>query len=79
MKVPPPIRRHVFRYAKCARLFFMGGGASAAGRMEVYYESPPPIRRHVFRYTKCSRLFFMGGSASAAGRMEVYYESPAAD
>ena len=36
---PPPIRRHVFRYAKCARHTFMGGGASAAGRMKVYFES----------------------------------------
>ena len=32
---PPPNRRHEFRYAKCARQTFMGGGASAAGRMEV--------------------------------------------
>ena len=37
MKVPPPNRRHEFRYAKCARQTFMCGGASAAGRMKVYY------------------------------------------
>ena len=35
-------RRHEFRYAKCARQTFMGGGASAAGRMKVYFESPSP-------------------------------------
>ncbi len=40
MKVPPPIRRHEFRYAKCARQTFLGGGVSAAGRMEVYYVFP---------------------------------------
>ncbi len=40
MKVPPPNRRHEFRYAKCARQTFMCGGASEVGRMEVYYKSP---------------------------------------
>ena len=30
-------RRSEFRDAKCARRTFMGGGASAAGRMEVYF------------------------------------------
>ena len=35
VKVPPPIRRHVFRDAKCARLTFMRGGASAAGRRQA--------------------------------------------
>ncbi|MCI9359770.1 MAG: hypothetical protein HFG65_02225 [Hungatella sp.] len=36
MKVPPPIRRHEFRYAKYARLTFMDGCNPPAGRMEVY-------------------------------------------
>ena len=35
----PPNRRHAFRDAKCARQTFMIGGASAAGRMKVYFES----------------------------------------
>lgn len=35
---PPPNRRHKFRDAKCARRTFMGGGASAFGRMKVYFE-----------------------------------------
>ena len=53
----------------------MGGGASASGRMQVYFESPPPNRRHEFRYAKCARRTFMGGGASASGRMQVYYKS----
>ena len=48
MKVPPPNRRHEFRYAKCARQTFMCGGASAAGRMKVYYESLNSYCRSVY-------------------------------
>ncbi len=36
-------RRHEFRDAKCARLTLMDGGASATGRMQVYFISPPLI------------------------------------
>lgn len=43
LKVPPPNRRHSFRYAKCARQIFMCGGASAAGCMKVYSEITLPI------------------------------------
>ena len=56
----------------------MSGGASAAGRMKVYFESPIAVRRSEFRYAKCARQTFMGGGASAAGRMKVYFGNPIA-
>ncbi len=37
MKIPPPIRRHVFRDAKCACRTFMGSGAYPARPMKVYH------------------------------------------
>ena len=43
VKVPPPDRRHKFRDAKCACRTFMDGGASATGRMQVYFINPPLI------------------------------------
>ncbi len=59
VKVPPPIRRHEFRYAKCARRTFMCGRTSAAGHMKVTVKVPPPNRRHEFRYAKCIRRTFV--------------------
>ncbi len=68
---PPPNRRHEIRYAKCARQTFIGGGASAAGRMEVYFESPPPNRRHEIRYAQCARHTFICGGVPTAGHVKV--------
>jgi hypothetical protein len=49
----------------------MCGGASAAGRVKVYFKSPIAVRRSEFRYAKRARQTFMCGGASAAGRVKI--------
>ncbi|MCI9637083.1 MAG: hypothetical protein HFG77_11945 [Hungatella sp.] len=49
----------------------MDGGAAAAGRMKVYFESPIAVRRSEFRDAKGVRQTFLCDGASAAGCVKV--------
>ena len=74
MKVPSPSGDLNSGMPSAPAITFMCGGASAAGRVKVYFKSPIAVRRSEFRYAKRARQTFMCGGAAAAGRMKVYFE-----